>query len=185
MPEPHLLSIARPIGHDRTPACNAGSAGQKPRPLLCAECRALSASAPEPALAGRVRGEYEVRRHRAVQTRFGVSTALPLQRQDGRGPCLSTRVSSNGERLRRRPERRPRRTQQQSGSSCLSHRRGGRNSGRRPMPSIVLSDVTPSRDGNSSEFSLLRGGAGLVRRRKDLVARNEPVAQLDHASNIH
>ena len=51
----------------------------------------------------RIRG---ARPHRAVQTRFGVSTTLPLQRRVNESPALSSRVSSKGERLERRPERR-------------------------------------------------------------------------------
>jgi hypothetical protein len=54
----------------------------------------------------------------------------------------------------------------------------------RPGPLLVVSDITPAPD-ECSEFSLLRRRRSLLRRRKDSVARDEPVAHLDHPSNVH
>jgi hypothetical protein len=58
------------------------------------------------------------------------------------------------------------------------------------MFAIPFDDIAPDRRalarGDAPAcFSPLRGGGGLVGRRKDLVARDEPVAHLDHGSDVH
>src|SRR3954454_13300425 len=50
----------------------------------------------------------------------------------------------------------------------------------------VLRESLVVRSGSVSDYSIrLGGGSRLLRRCEDLVARDEPVAHLDHATNVH